>query len=132
MMAETMAREEPTVRDMTGDSDKEDNFSLAQIGGNYVLAPKTALTWENCDELDTIFNGLAHSRKEGVILDFKSVPLMDSQILELLCRWQEALKRRGCLLKLTGLNQFCRHLLSVTRLLDVFRIYGDCLEAARN
>jgi anti-anti-sigma regulatory factor len=57
---------------------------------------------------------------------------MDSQALELLCRWHEALKNRGCLLKLSGLNEFCRTLLAATRLTDVFNVYGDCMEAARN
>lgn len=107
-------------------------ISLAKIGGYHVLAPKIALAREHCDELDSFLNGLARRSPNSVILDFKSVPLMDSQALELLWRWHTELKGRGCLLKITALNDVCRDILVATRLIGVFHVFPDLQAAVRN
>ena len=117
---------EPTTASKTA------KIGLAKIGGYHVLAPKSALVRERCDELDSFLNGLARRRPNSVILDFKAVPLMDSQALELLLRWHAELKNRGCLLKIAALNDVCRDILLATRLIGVFHVYPDLQTAVRN
>jgi len=105
---------------------------VAKIGENVVLSPRESLKFENCEEYSGIFGQIVRQNQANLILDFKSVAVMDSKALELLVETQDALRQRGKLLKLANLNGVCRDILMVTRLINHFHVYEDVAEAARS
>jgi anti-anti-sigma factor len=56
---------------------------------------------------------------------------MDSAALEVLVRARRALEERGGTLKIVKLNDVCRDILLVTRLLNEFQVHDDLHEALR-
>ena len=105
--------------------------TISTVGKNSVLTIKASLTFENCDEFETVVNAVIERNAAGVILDCKAVAFLDSKALEMLTRAHEALKKRGDLLKFANLNAVCRDILTVTRLINIFHVYEDIAEAAR-
>ena len=73
----------------------------------------------------------AIQNKPWIILDFKSVPFMDSRALEILLRINVTLKQRGSVLKIIGLSAVCRDILTATRLINVFHAYEYIHKAIR-
>jgi anti-anti-sigma factor len=103
----------------------------AKVGGTLVLSLKESLTFENCEEFETMFNGIIGQNPPALILDFKSATSMDSMALELLIRIHDALKGQGGMLKLTNLNPVCKDILTVTRLINHFHVYEDVADSVR-
>jgi anti-anti-sigma factor len=122
-MAESTAQIEPLT-----DQRLEVNSNAVgktKVGGRAVLSPKGSLTFETCEEFEVKFNEYLDQKKTEIILELKSVPILDSEALELLLRMQDELKARGGLLKIAGLNDICRDILVATRLINVFHVYED-------
>ncbi|HPL64174.1 MAG TPA: STAS domain-containing protein [Syntrophales bacterium] len=78
-------------------------IGIMKAGANNILIPKDMLTFKNCDDLEHVSDALV-KQKSGIVLDCKSVSLMDSKALELLLRMHDAMKSRGQKLKICGLN----------------------------
>ena len=105
---------------------------LTKIGSETVLAPKGPLTYQNCGELETIFNECISQHKTDLILSCKDVSFIDSESLELLVRMHETLIKQGGMLKIINLVEACRDILFATRLIKVFHVYNNINEAIRN
>ena len=103
----------------------------ATVGINTVVIVKESLTYKSCDELAKIYNQLFREGRDRIVLDFRAVPFLDSQALELLYSMHEALGHSGGILKIFGLNATCRDILAATRLINVFHVYGEMAEALR-
>jgi anti-anti-sigma factor len=116
---------------MTGEPEKTSRISIAKMGNHMVLTLRGSLTHETCDPLETRVNDLIHHKKQWVILDFKSVPFIDSRALEALLRVNDALKKHGGALKLIGLSPVCRDILIATRLINFFHTFDDIHQAIR-
>ena len=101
------------------------------VGFNTVLTIKEALIYKMCDELEKVFDQLTKESRNRIVIDFRAVPFMDSEALELLLTMHESLVSSGGILKLFGLNGTCRDILVTTRLVNVFHVYGDMPEALR-
>lgn len=116
-----------------------DNSSSAQpskiaanrVGANMVLAPKTALTHSNYKDLQTVLDEHINQNRFRIVLDFKNVAFVDSRGLELLLHYTDHLKDQGGTLKIINLNPVCRDVLLVTRLINIFNVFGDLNEALR-
>jgi anti-anti-sigma factor len=101
------------------------------VGFNTVLTIKEALTYKTCDELEKVFNQLTKVNRNRIVIDFRAVPFLDSEALELLLTMHESLVSSCGILKLFGLNGTCRDILITTRLVTLFHVYGDMPEALR-
>jgi anti-sigma B factor antagonist len=95
------------------------------IGSNIVLTLKESLTYQNCEELEAMFDHFIKQNKQRIILDLKGVPYLDSRALELLLKMNDTLKNRTGSLRVFGLNSVCHDTLIATRLIHVFHIYPD-------
>lgn len=105
---------------------------ITKVGSETVLAPKGPLTYENCGELETIFNECMSQHKTDIILSCKDVPFIDSEALELLVRLNETIKKQGGMLKIINMAEVCRDILFATRLIKVFHVYNNINEALRS
>lgn len=105
---------------------------LTKIGSETVLAPKGPLTYQRCGELETMFNDCIRQYKTVIILNCKDVPFIDGEVLELLVRMHETLKKQGGMLKIIQMVEVCRDILFATRLIKVFHVYNNINEAIRN
>ena len=105
---------------------------ITKVGSETVLAPKGPLTYQNCGELETIFNECMSQHKPDIILNCKDVSFIDSEALELLVRMDETLKKQGGMLKIINMAETCRDILFATRLIKVFHVYNNINEAIRN
>ena len=102
------------------------------MGGRTVLTPKSQITYENCHELEEQIDDAIQRNKTDIILDCKRVGLLDSAALQLLIQTHDELKNKGGALKIVGLNDVCRDILLVTRLINVLFVYKDIHEAVTN
>jgi len=105
---------------------------VTKVGASNVLTPRESLTYQNCEKLEDLVNGLISQNQIRIILDCKSTPFMDSKALELLLTLHKAVKTQGGVLKITGLNAVCRDILLATRLINVLHVYEDIAEALRS
>ena len=99
------------------------------VGGRAILAPESSITYENCQPLKSEFDDALKENKTEIILDCKQVSLVDSTALELLLQTHAELRSKGGALKIVGLNEVCRDILLVTRLINVLFVYKDIHEA---
>jgi anti-anti-sigma factor len=107
-------------------------ISTAIVSSRTILAPKKSLTYQNCEELEAMFNDSLNQHKTEIILDFKAVSFVDSETLELLLRFHEEFKNRGGRFKIIGINTVCRDILNATRLINVFNVYEDIHQAIKD
>ncbi len=107
-------------------------IGTARVSSRTIFAPKESLTYENCEELEAMFNDSLDQHKTEIILDFKAVSFLDSEALELLVRIHEELRNRGGVLKIIGIDAVCRDILNATRLINVFQVYEDIHKAIKD
>ena len=106
-------------------------ISVAKVGTRTVLAPKEALTFQNCDELKATFEERISQERTDIILDCKAVAYMDSEALQLLVRMHEELRNRGNVFKIIGLNDVCMDIFVATRLVHL-NVYEDIHQAIKS
>ena len=100
--------------------------------GRTVLRPESSITFKNREEIEKIIDDTIRQNKIDIILDCKHVSFLDSAALELLIQTHNELKGRGGSLKIVGLNDICREILVVTRIINTLFVYKDINEAIRN
>lgn len=107
-------------------------IGVSWAGARTIVSPKESLNYQNCQELETTLKGCSKQSRSEIILDFKAVKYMDSEVLELLVRMHEELKMRGGVQKIIGLNTVCRDILDATRLINFLHVFNDINEAIRS
>ena len=105
--------------------------SSMQLGHHTVIALKEPVNHQNCKELEAAVLGALGTSHRAIILECKEVGYLDSAALEMLLRLQDAIKERGSLVKLVGLNALCRDIMVVTRLINQFNVYSSVPEAIK-
>lgn len=80
---------------------------------------------------DTAANVFA-SCVSGLVLDMSKVVQMDSHALEQLLTLNEQCRDRTRQLKLAGLDETCKKILEMTRLLPQFDTYAELTEAVKS
>ncbi len=108
------------------------DIHISSVGINTVVSIKESLTYTSCEDLENVYNQLSQRGKNRIVLDFKAVPFLDSQALELLCAMHEDLEKTGGSLKFFGLNGTCRDILAATRLTSLFHVYDEMSDALRS
>jgi len=103
---------------------------MSTVGTRTVITPRGSLTYQNQQELEAVFQKCFEQRKTEVILDCKSVPFIDSEVLEYLLNIHNDLRNSGGVLILVGLDAVCRDILRATRLMNVFNVYRNIQESA--
>jgi anti-anti-sigma factor len=81
---------------------------------------------------DTVSSLLAESEITGIVLDMSKVVLFDSASLEALLELNERCRDRLRQLKMAGLDETCRKILEMTRVLDQFDAYDELNEAVKS
>ena len=107
-------------------------IGVSWAGARTIISPKESLNYQNCHELETTLKGCGNQSRSEIILDFKAVKYMDSEVLELLVRMHDELKMRGGVQKIIGLNTVCRDILDATRLINFLHVFNDINEAIRS
>ena len=107
-------------------------ISVSWTGARTIISPKESLNYQNCQELEKTLKGCGNQSRSEIILDFKAVKYMDSEVLELLVRMHDELKMRGGVQKIIGLNTVCRDILDATRLINFLHVFNDINEAIRS
>ncbi len=107
-------------------------IKVTNIGSRTLLTLNKSLTFQNCDELSTLFKKSISPHEPEIILCCKSVEYLDSEALNLLVQMHETLAKQGGMLKIISLNDVCRDILFVTRLLNVFHVYKNINDAIKN
>jgi len=98
------------------------DITIKNINGKTVLGPVTSLTYKNCEQLERFFKNLLAKGVVDIIIDMKSVPLVDSRALELLVEMQKQLKKKGRDLIISDMNDVCTDILVCVKLIGEFKI----------
>ncbi len=107
-------------------------ITVTKVGSSSVLTPKGLLSYINHDELETVLNDYISHQKTQIILDCKAVSFIDSKVLELLAKTHEALSVQDRMLKIINMDEICRDILTITRLIKIFHVYKDINDALKN
>lgn len=102
-----------------------------QLGHHNVITLKEPIDYQNCKEFESSVLGAIGQSHLAIILECKEVGYLDSAALEMLLRLQDATNERGIQLKLVGLNELCRDIMIVTRLVNQFNIYSSVQDAIK-
>lgn len=105
--------------------------SIMELGHHTVITLKEPINHQNCKKLEATVLGAIGKSHLAIILECKEVGYLDSAALEMLLRLQDAIKGRGTLVKLVGLNELCRDIMVVTRLINQFNVYPSVQEAIK-
>ena len=105
--------------------------STMQLGHYTIITLSEPVNHQNCKELEASVLGAFEKSRLAIILECKEVGYLDSAALEMLLRLQEAIKARGNLMKLVGLNALCWDIMLVTRLINQFNVYSSIPEALK-
>ena len=104
-------------------------FSFSQQGAVNVVQIEGAMTTAELKPLTDALQSKVERGQPKMLMDLVAVPTVDSATLEMLVETQESCRRRGGVLKLTGLNPLCREVLSVTGLERRFEFFDNQLTA---
>lgn len=81
---------------------------------------------------DIVSSILSQPKTEGLVLDMSKVVLLDSDSLTALVELNERCQDKLRQLKLAGLDESCRKILEITRLLNGLDVYADPAEAVKS
>lgn len=103
------------------------------VGNVTILDLKGKVTLGEGDEvLKDKINSLIHQERKQILLNFASVPYIDSAGLGEIVRTYTTVSRQGGQLKLVNLTKRITDLLSITKLLTVFETFESEPEALKS
>jgi anti-sigma B factor antagonist len=103
------------------------------VGNVTILDLKGKVTLGEGDEvLKDKINSLMHQERKLILLNFASVPYIDSAGLGEIVRTYTTVSRQGGQLKLVNLTKRITDLLSITKLLTVFETFESEPEALKS
>ena len=103
------------------------------VNGVTILDLKGKITLGDGDEaLKDKINSLMHQDRKSILLNFESVPYIDSAGLGRLVQTYTTVSRQGGQLKLVNLTKRITDLLSITKLLTVFETFDTEQEAFKS
>jgi anti-anti-sigma factor len=111
---------------------EQSGIDSMNIGSRFVLTPQGSVTHENCHQYKEKIEDAIQGKKAEIILDCRQVDLFDSAALEFLVQTHAELRSKGGTLKIVGLNDVCRDILLVTRVMNVLFVYKDIHDAITN
>ncbi len=96
------------------------------------LIPDVALIEENIALLDKEIKNCLNMNELRVVIDFESVPYIDSKGLEKLLEYYNEFRRKGGSLEISNPNPLCNEILNVTRITDYLNIYFNLEKTGGN
>ena len=106
------------------ETQKHNEITILQLQGEFTV--ESLKSFE-----ESVSNALA-SGTEGLVLDMSKVILLDSASLEQLVELNDRCRQQTRQLKLACLDETCRKILEITRLLPQFDTYGELTEAVKS
>jgi anti-anti-sigma factor len=97
-----------------------------------VLQLQGEFTHESIKSFEDAISSTMADEFDGIVLDMSKVILLDSASLEALVNLNENCRERAQQLKLAGLDETCRKILEITRLLPQFDAYAELTEAVKS
>ena len=94
-----------------------------KAGVKTILAPDCALIGESLSLLDAEVKKCIDADELRLVIDFQSVPFIDSEGLEKLMEYYHQIRRKGGNLEIFNPNPLCNEILNVTRLTDYLEIF---------
>ena len=105
--------------------------SIMQMGNHTVIILKEPINYQNCKELEDCVMGAIGPTRSTIILESKDVGYLDSAALEMLLRLHDKVKERGSQVKIVGLNELCRDIMVVVRVINQLDVYASVQEAIK-
>jgi anti-anti-sigma factor len=105
--------------------------SVMQLGHHTVITLKEPINHQNCKELEAMVLGEIEKSRLAIVIECKEVGYLDSAALEMLLRLHYAVAERGSMLKLVELNELCRDIMIVTRLINQLNVHASVQEAMK-
>jgi anti-sigma B factor antagonist len=101
-------------------------------GNVTIIAPGGRLTVETEAEVGAVVRTALAEGRPHIVLDLAQVTYIDSCGLGLIAQSYVSAFRRGGTVKLANVNGRNLRLLTITKLLPIFEVFGDVDEAARS
>lgn len=111
-------------------SDK--NVCRNKTGVKTYLTPDFALIGENIALLDKEIKECLETNEIRLVIDFESVPYIDSEGLEKLLEYYNQIRRTGGSLEIFNPNPLCNEILNLTCITDYLDIYFNLDKAGGN
>jgi len=106
------------------ESQKQNGIVILQLQGEFTV--------ESLKSFEEAVSNALVAGTEGLVLDMTRVILLDSASLEQLVELSERCREQTRQLKLAGLDENCRKILEITRLLPQLDTYSELAEAAKS
>lgn len=103
---------------------KQNEIVILQLQGEFTV--------ESLKSFEEAVSDAMSSGAEGLVLDMTRVILLDSASLEQLIELNERCREKTRQLKLAGLDETCRKILEITRLLPQLDTYAELTEAVKS
>jgi len=101
-------------------------------GVKTILAPDFALIGESISVLDEEIKKCIDSNELRLVIDFQSVPFIDSEGLEKLLEHYHQVRRSGGILEIFNPNPLCNEILNVTCITDYLDIFFNLEKVGGN
>jgi anti-anti-sigma factor len=96
------------------------------------LSPQFALIGEGLSQLDDEVKKCVDKSELRLVIDFQSVPYIDSEGLEKLLDYYNQVRRKGGSLEIFNPNPICNEILHITSMNDYFDIYFNLEQTGGN
>jgi anti-anti-sigma factor len=106
------------------ETQKYNDILVVQLQGEF--------TGEVIKSFEDAVSGAFATRISGLVLDMSKVVQLDSRAMEQLLTLNEQCRDRMRQLKLAGLDETCKKILEITRLLPQFDAYSELTEAVKS
>lgn len=107
-------------------------FERTRQGTVNIVCGSDPIAASTVDELGQLLDECVLNGQPRIVVDLESVPLIDSQGLELLLDTGERCQERGGVMQLAAPNALCQDILRVTGVDQHFRLFEDVTEAVRS
>ena len=105
-------------------------FEQVRQGAVDLIRCAAPLNRDNVDRATMVLNECLERGQPRLVLNLGSVPLIDSQGLELLVEYQRLCMSRGGCMKLAAPSALCHDILMATDVASHFEVFEDELTAA--
>lgn len=103
-----------------------------KIGVISYIEPEIPIANEGVQELTKIIEGCFKENEFKIVINFRSVPYIDSEGLETLLDILKEVRKRGGSIKISDPNPVCNDIFVATRFETIFEIYSSADRAGRS
>src|SRR6056297_1460039 len=104
-------------------------FECNEQGSVAVISGDDPLNTDFLPRVRTLIDECLQKRPPKIVINLRSVPLIDGAGLELLWDTRDQCMRRGGMMELAAANPLCRDIITCTPLAEQFVLFDDVLTA---